>query len=110
MSFSSRTMMGRDEAGKMHQILQSLNNTFDSAPFREPVNWQEMGLLDYPAIIKNPMDLTSVKKKVDSNKYEYVEDGLDDINLIWANAKIYNPKEHVNNINSIGHLQNGRQT
>lgn len=95
MIFSSRTMLGRDECSKILQVLQSLNNSCDSLPFRDPVNWEEFGLLDYPVIIKNPMDLSTIRKKVDTNRYEYVEDCLDDINLIWANAKVYNPKENV---------------
>ena len=41
------------------------------------------------------MDLTTVKKKVGNGNYEFVEDSLEDIHLIWQNAKIYNPKEHV---------------
>lgn len=64
MTFSSQTMMGRDEAAKVQQVLLSLNNTSDSLVFREPVNWQELGLVDYPVVIKNPMDLGTVKKKV----------------------------------------------
>ena len=95
MSFQSRSMFGRDEYAKINQVLLSFANTFDSVPFREPVNWQELGLLDYPVVIKNPMDLGTVKRKAETNRYEYVEDCLDDINLIWANAKLYNPKDNV---------------
>ena len=29
-------------------------------PFREPVPWKEWGLEDYPLIIKQPMDLSTV--------------------------------------------------
>lgn len=32
-----------------------------AGPFLEPVKWKEWGLLDYPKIIKNPMDLSTVK-------------------------------------------------
>ena len=28
--------------------------------FRSPVNWKELGLLDYPTIIKQPMDLGTI--------------------------------------------------
>lgn len=33
-------------------------------PFREPVKWKEWGLLDYPKVVKNPMDLGSVQVRV----------------------------------------------
>lgn len=48
--------------------------------------------MDYPTIITNPMDLSTVKKKIANKNYENVEDCLADINLIWENAKTYNPK------------------
>lgn len=33
-SFISRTSMGRDEEAKLLQLLSTINNTFDSIPFR----------------------------------------------------------------------------
>jgi hypothetical protein len=50
-----------------------------------------MGLTDYTFIIKNPMDLGSVDEKLKDYKYKYVEEALDDIQLIWDNCKTYNP-------------------
>lgn len=32
-----------------------------SAPFKEPVDWQGLGLTDYPIIVQNPMDLGTIK-------------------------------------------------
>lgn len=29
----------------------------ESEPFRRPVDWKALGLTDYPAIVKRPMDL-----------------------------------------------------
>lgn len=31
-----------------------------TVPFNAPVQWKEWGLLDYPSIIKTPMDLSLV--------------------------------------------------
>lgn len=95
MSFVSRTIVGKEENNKLQQLLQSLVNVPDSDPFRAPVDWQAFNLLDYPVLIKKPMDLGTVKKKIFNNNYENVEDCLEDIYLIWRNAKIYNPKENV---------------
>ncbi|CBK24076.2 uncharacterized protein [Blastocystis hominis] len=33
----------------------------DLIDFYEPVKWKELGLIDYLQVIKNPMDLTTVK-------------------------------------------------
>ena len=35
----------------------------------------EYGLVDYPQIIKKPMDIGTVKKNLKNNKYKYVEEG-----------------------------------
>ena len=40
-----------------------------AGPFLQPVDWQAMNLLDYPKVIKEPMDLSEVEKKLTENKY-----------------------------------------
>ena len=79
----------------MQQLLGTIINAYDSIVFRDPVDWKALNLLDYPTIIARPMDLSTVKKKIATKMYENVEDCLEDIVLIWENAKTYNPKEHV---------------
>ncbi len=36
------------------------------------------------------MDLSTVKQKLDENKYVLLSDALDDIQLIWDNCKLFN--------------------
>ena len=50
----------------------------------------ELGLNDYPEIIKNPMDLKKVRKNLTRGKYKIYQDFFKDINLIWENCKQYN--------------------
>lgn len=57
-----------------------------------------MALSDYPLIIKNPIDLGTIKKKLTMNRYQFVEEVLDDIQLIWDNCKTYNSAGSVNSI------------
>lgn len=54
-----------------------------------------LGLVDYPQIIKNPMDLGTIKKKFKESKYRYVEEILNDIQLIWDNCKSFNAEGSV---------------
>jgi hypothetical protein len=49
-----------------------------------------MGLTDYPLIVKYPMDLGTIRKKLVNSKYQLVEEAIDDIQLVWDNCKIYN--------------------
>lgn len=70
----------------------------DSVEFRNPVDWKTYGLLDYPVVIKKPMDLGTVKKNLNNNSYQTVEDCLKDIDLIWANCKTYNKDNQVKSL------------
>ena len=59
-------------------------------PFRQPVDWQALGLFDYPQIIKKPMDLGLVKQKINEGKYKTLHEAAEDVRLIWKNCKTYN--------------------
>jgi hypothetical protein len=81
----------------MKTILQMLLDNPDSSEFRSPVDWECMlflysalGLNDYPVLIKQPMDLGTVTSKLQSDSYRWVEEMLDDLQLIWDNCKTYN--------------------
>jgi hypothetical protein len=72
----------------------------ESELFRAPVPYESLGLLDYPIIIKKPMDLGTVKSRLKCKYYNVsVTDGLlqciSDIRQIWLNALIYNPPGSV---------------
>ena len=60
-----------------------------------PVDWEGLGLIDYPTFVKNPMDLSTVNKYLNEEKYQSIEEVLDDLQLIWDNCKIYNKKGSV---------------
>jgi len=47
--------------------------------FRQPVDWKALGLLDYPTVVTQPMDLSTVKSKLLGSCYTTVEDCLNDI-------------------------------
>ena len=59
-------------------------------PFREAVDWRSLGLYDYPQVVKQPMDLGTVKKKIENGSYSLVQDCANDIRLIWKNCMTYN--------------------
>merc|ERR1712167_317059 len=53
-------------------------------------NCAGMGIADYCDVVKNPMNLTYIKGKVESACYETLKDFFDDINLLINNALLYN--------------------
>ena len=65
---------------------------FDVEPFLEPVKPKDVP--DYYRIIKNPMDLKTLRKNVKNKKYTCREQFLDDVNLMYENSKEYNGKDH----------------
>ena len=95
LKLESTTPLDKQSLKKVNIIIQSLFNNSDSVDFRQPVDWKGFGLTDYPLIIKSPMDLGTVKKKLINNKYETVEAVLDDMQLIWDNCKSYNQSDSV---------------
>lgn len=59
-------------------------------PFHTPVDPVKLGLPDYFQIIKHPMDLTLIRKKLDSNQYHSGAQCIKDFNLMFSNCYIYN--------------------
>ncbi|KRX06712.1 Bromodomain [Pseudocohnilembus persalinus] len=88
--FNSATPIGKDEQKKLTVIVQSLFDNNDAVEFKTPVDWEALGITDYPEVIEYPMDLSSVKQSLSNGKYTYVEECLDEIQLIWDNCKLYN--------------------
>ena len=46
---------------------------------------------DYYEVVEEPMDLETMRQKVDTHRYETKDMFLADINLIKHNAELYNP-------------------
>ncbi|MES1920743.1 hypothetical protein MHBO_002383 [Bonamia ostreae] len=59
--------------------------------FNAPVDWVRLKLPDYPLKIKEPMDLGTIKFKLENDKYSLPEEVIRDIRLVWKNAQTYNP-------------------
>ncbi|XP_019182781.1 PREDICTED: transcription factor GTE7-like isoform X2 [Ipomoea nil] len=74
------------------QILEKLMKRKYGWIFNKPVDVKRLGLHDYNLIIKNPMDLGTVKSKLDRNEYKTPQDFAADVRLTFNNAMIYNPK------------------
>ncbi|XP_028667267.2 bromodomain testis-specific protein [Erpetoichthys calabaricus] len=63
-------------------------------PFYKPVDAQSLGLHDYHEIIKHPMDLSTMKKKMDDGKYKNAQEFASDFRLMFMNCYKYNPPDH----------------
>lgn len=63
-------------------------------PFYKPVDAEWLGLHDYHDIIKKPMDLGTVKQKMDNREYKTATEFAADVRLIFTNCYKYNPPDH----------------
>lgn len=65
-------------------------------PFRSPVNAKAEGIYpDYFKVVTKPMDLRTVKARLENGWYWDIAQCIADINQVWYNAKVYNPPEHT---------------
>ncbi|KAG7592051.1 NET domain [Arabidopsis thaliana x Arabidopsis arenosa] len=62
--------------------------------FNVPVDAEGLGLHDYHNIIKEPMDLGTVKTKLGKSLYKSPLDFAEDVRLTFNNAILYNPVGH----------------
>ncbi|XP_064227282.1 bromodomain-containing protein 2-like [Aotus nancymaae] len=59
-------------------------------PFRQPVDAVKLGLPDYHKIIKQPMDMGTIKRRLENNYYWTVSECMEDFNSMFTNCYIYN--------------------
>lgn len=92
-------------------LVTELRSDPQAAAFNLPVNWQVLGIPDYPHIVKKPMDLSTIETKIvkdaadqidntPSNdksqqataglQYRYTGEFVRDLNLVWSNCMLFN--------------------
>ena len=64
----------------------------ESLPFHYPVDPDQLGLPDYFNVVKKPMDLSTIKQRLDDGHYSNPQEFTDDMWLMFNNAWLYNKK------------------
>ena len=64
----------------------------EAVPFRTPVDANALGIPDYYDIIKTPMDMSSIRRKLETGGYNDPWEFINDIFLMFENAWVYNRK------------------
>ena len=80
----------KEDYTKAKEMIKAIEDDPNAEPFLHPVEWQELGLLDYPQIVKRPIDFATIKKNMGKGKYTTFDDLFVDIQLVWDNCKLYN--------------------
>lgn len=55
------------------------------------LDWQKMDLPTYPKVVKKPMDLSTIRKKLDSGEYDGSQNFYEDFKLMIRNCFNFNP-------------------
>ena len=70
----------------LRAVLEQLRKEKRYTPFWRPVDPEETP--DYYEVIRNPIDLETIRAKVDAADYLNLQAFLDDVDLIRANAEV----------------------
>ncbi|KAL8818120.1 MAG: hypothetical protein Q9223_003181 [Gallowayella weberi] len=63
-------------------------------PFATPVDPVALNIPDYHSVIKKPMDLRTVREKLENGQYENAKEFEADVKLIFHNCNKYNGPDH----------------
>jgi len=80
---------------KCLDVLKGLQSHQHGWVFNCPVDPVELGLPDYFDIIKKPMDLGTVQKRLENGHYHSIEEFQGDVNRTFDNAMTYNENGSV---------------
>ena len=72
------------------RMLMDLKGMSEASGFLKPVDWKNLNLPLYPNIIKNPMDLGTISKKLDKSEYSDIFEFNKDMMLVWSNGRKFN--------------------
>lgn len=67
-------------------------NDRNAEPFRDPVDPIALHIPDYPQVVKEPMDLTTIRNNLEDGNYKNPWEVLDNFRLMFTNAWLYNKK------------------
>ncbi|XP_061352234.1 transcription factor GTE12-like [Gastrolobium bilobum] len=76
-------------------ILKSLTSHRHGWAFNMPVDPVALIIPDYFTVISHPMDLGTIKSKLEKNIYFSIEEFAADVRLTFSNAMAYNPPMNV---------------
>lgn len=71
---------------KCAAVLQSLKRNSLAEPFLYPIDPKSMGVPSFYTLVKEPMDLSTVEKKLKNNDYLNSNQFIVDVQKIWRNA------------------------
>lgn len=87
--------------------VRSLRKIKDAGPFLRPVDPVALNIPHYPSIVKNPMDFSTVERKLTASnpakpdpnpanpRYQSAGEFIADVRMIFSNAELFNGPDHL---------------
>ncbi|CAN6674517.1 bromodomain-containing factor 1 [Trichomonascus vanleenenianus] len=72
------------------QVLRQVKRLKDAGPFLQPVDAVKLNVPTYYELIKTPMDLSKIDKKLQAEEYQSVDEFRADMDLIVSNCVYFN--------------------
>ncbi|KAF9409000.1 hypothetical protein BGZ94_002120, partial [Podila epigama] len=82
--------MSNEQYKQCMKVWKKLFNQKAATHFKNPVDPIAENIPHYPSIIKNPMDLSTIKSKLESGCYSGLSDFEDDVKLMISNCYTFN--------------------
>ncbi|XP_021573362.1 bromodomain testis-specific protein [Carlito syrichta] len=92
-----KSVTGTEQLRHCSEILKELlskKHLSYAWPFYNPVDVNALGLHNYYDVVKNPMDLGTIKGKMDNQEYKDAYQFAADVRLMFINCYKYNPPDH----------------
>lgn len=77
------------------QIMDKVMKRPCAALFLEPVDPERDGAPNYYNVVKRPVDLGTIRKRLENDEYSNIGAWNRDMNLIWGNAEKFNGKDSI---------------
>lgn len=76
-------------------LLKLIEHPNNGGLFNSPVDPEALGIPDYYSVISRPMDLGTVRQRLEAGEYGNLQHLSEDICLVFENAQRYNPVGHA---------------
>lgn len=93
---ASSGSMSKSDSNWCHAVLREITKKANQSfiwPFIQPVDPIALGIPDYFNVVKHPMDLSTLRRKLDEAVYKSPNEFEQDFRLILSNCRLYNPPD-----------------
>jgi hypothetical protein len=92
---AERANRKQDIWNEVTKIVEKIRKHGKSEPFRQAVDPIKLKIPDYWNVIKKPMDISTIQKKLKAKQYASPAEVAEDMRQIWINCRTYNGLNHV---------------